>query len=42
MRMKWKSFKNDDVAKYEEGKGNKKERATIGDNNIDLLSYTIP
>lgn len=52
MRMKWKSLKKDnsdqeDNSKEKDRNGGKNvlkkiERTTIGDNNIDLLSYTIP
>lgn len=52
MRMKWKSLKKDGSDEEEQNekqdqqhkllKVRKLERTTIGDNNIDLLSYTIP
>lgn len=36
--MKWKSIDNSNERKGENGY----EGSTIGDNNINLLSYTIP
>lgn len=38
MRMKWKSIDHDSNKKRESNA----QSSTIGDNNINLLSYTIP